>query len=208
MIFLNKRAAAVALGVVALVFVAVIIVGFYLTKHQGEQAGSHTDKAVFRFNESVAPGWWSDGSIEQSVDDFTDDQVTKDNLAASLITVNRGDRGKSADCFATYYYWNKPVDPGAALQEMVRRSTEGDDSVKLILLRSHTIRIDTSSGTREVQMHQYEFTGAGSKTRAKGAQFGYANLENGHIEIRGYCNEANQLEGTLAGLRSVSLRIK
>ena len=203
MALLNKKRTLIGSVIALLILGCFVIVALWNTKRQTEAVDSVTSGPMFHFDKSKAPGWWSDGNVVQNASDFTGGQVTKDNLASSLITINQGERGKSSDCFVTYYYWDKPVDPSVALAKMEKQSVGESSSVVLVPLRTQMATIDTNVGKKELQIHQYEFTGSGSATRAKGVQFGYISLDKGHIEMRGYCNKADQLIDTVSALQSI-----
>lgn len=205
----NKKIAAIliALGVFVIAGIASVIV-FRMMMPQTflkEAAVNHPQGPVFMFHDTAAPGWWSGGNISDSIDNYTGDQITKDDISVASMSVSQGKRNEPGNCFVSYYFWEKNIKPAEALVAMERRSIEGETNVSLSPLGQHKLKIDTYEGQKEYTLHQYEFTGSGSANRAKGAQFGYVSLNDGYIEMRSYCNKADQLKDTLIVLPAVSL---
>lgn len=192
--------------VILLAFASILTVVLTQSSNRPLQnTGAANNKPSFHFDSLRATGWSSSGNIRQDFRDYTGGQVTKDDLATAQISISQGAPNKPANCFIDYYYWEKAVNPAIALAEMKQRSVEGDADVMLNSLGIQTLTISTPDGIKELELNQYEFTGPGSKTRAKGVQFGYLPLSNGYIEVRSYCNTTEQLTDALPALRAVSL---
>lgn len=208
---LKNKKHAILVSLLILSLIAAAVAGIWILAQdepttKAQDKNTQQQKPAFVFDKTKAPGWWSGGNNWPDIKDFTSGHVTKDDISVASISVGQGEYGKPGNCFVDYYYWDKNVDPTQALIAMEERSIKGMTNVQLTPRGVHPLKIDTPEGTKEYQLHQYEFTGAGSSTFAKGAQFGYIPLTKGHIEIRSYCNTADQLPNTATPLTAVSLK--
>lgn len=206
---LRKNKISVLVVTVGLLVVASVTGGvlFYgKNKALADTKASNTDKPTFMFDETKAPGWWSGGNNWPDIKDYTGGQVTETDLPVASISVGQGESGSMGDCFVDYYLQKQTLsDVAAAVSEMEKRSVDGGDNITLSPLGVQAIKIETLDGVKTYQLHQYEVTGAGNTKRAKGVQFGYMPLKSGRIEVRSYCNEADQLDETLPAIKAVRL---
>lgn len=205
----KKRAFLASLLIVGLI--ATAVAGIWILAQdepttKAQDKNTQQQKPAFVFDKTKAPGWWSGGNNWPDIKDYEGNQMTKEDLPVADLSASQGEPNKPSDCSVSYFYWDKIVDPAQALVAMEERSIKGTTNVQLIPRGVHPLKIDTPEGTKEYQLHKYEFTGAGSSTFAKGAQFGYIPLTKGHIEIRSYCNTADQLPDTVTPLTAVSLK--
>jgi hypothetical protein len=197
------------ISISALVVIGAIGVGvmFIITNNRElVKTAEVSDKPAFHYDRATSPGWYGGVNNWPNMDDYTGDQIAKDDLPVVSTTVSQGESGKPSDCFVNYFYWDKQIDPVVALEEMKKFTVGAGDALYLETITTHTISMDTPEGVKEFQLHQYNLAGSGSDQVAKGAEFGFVPLSKGYIDIRGYCNQSSQLSTTLPAILSVSLK--
>ena len=53
--------------------------------------------------------------------------------------------------------------------------------------------MDTPEGSKELTLSQYDLQGAEGEKMLRGAAFGYVDLSKSYIEVRAYCDTAEDL---------------
>lgn len=159
--------------------------GFYLASRSEPQASADTNAqtspSLFSF--TGADGWRKGPSNETSMALFNSDDT----------------------CFAYVHYKPGTVD---ALVE-VAKTREGwtSDGYGVTDLGIQTIKIQTAGEGKSYELHQSSVVTPKGMTKLYGAhQHGYQQLEEGYLEIHGYCNEVEQLIGIVPALEAISMR--
>lgn len=106
-----------------------------------------------------------------------------------------------------YGYYAGPIDVTAALKAVTAYSVDKTSDLGIKPLGEKTVIMNTSEGPKEFQVHQYEFTGEDSRSMAKGVQFAYVPLKDGYIQIKGYCETADELVGSELALSAVGFKL-
>ena len=169
------------------------------------EAKETVQKPSFAFDASQASGWWAGDNNWPKIEDFTGDQVSESDLPIVQMSVAQGTPDAPGSCFVMYLYNKGPVDPAAALTEMKNRTIQGDSGLSLQEIGAPARTIGTFEGVKEYTLHQYGLTGSSGSKIARGAAFGYATLKDGYIEMRGYCETADQIVDTLPVFGAVKL---
>jgi len=182
--------------------------GFYVADavQPQEKAGTQVERPSFTFDAAIAPDWFSGANYWPDANEYTGNQVTEADLPVVSMTVNLGTATKPGPCFITYSYKNGPIDVAAEIKNIEIFSVNKSEGLILSKLGEKSVTMKTSEGSKDYQINQYEFAGPGSSSMAKGAQFAYIPLKDGHVEIRGYCETAEQLADTMPALLAVGFK--
>jgi len=128
-------------------------------------------------------------------------------MALVNMNINIGTKAAPGPCFAMYGYYAGPIDVTAALKAVTAYSVDKTSDLGIKPLGEKTVIMNTSEGPKEFQVHQYEFTGEDSRSMAKGVQFAYVPLKDGYIQIKGYCETADELVGSELALSAVGFKL-
>lgn len=199
----NKRIAALFI----LAGLIIISVGGYFLYSTFLNKASSNKTYSFNLDITKAPGWWTGGSHWPDAKDFEGDSEELPNV--SLIAFEGKDEASIVDgkCFVSASYYNETVDVNAALKTR-EDGARGDGSIAFEPIGTAPLTMQTPKGEITYNMHRYEFSGPGSETIQRGAQFAYIALDKGHLAIFGYCQEASQLNSTNAVLNAISFNKK
>lgn len=105
-------------------------------------------------------------------------------------------------CFTSLEYKTGVVDPATALEKIRADLVSMDYTVALN--DTATKRLKSGGQELQFQLNQYSVTGLGSGGIAKGGQeFGYLQLTDGYIEVKGFCDTADQLPTSIEALQAV-----
>lgn len=187
-------------------------------------------KPKFVFDTEKFPDWATNGNVYTDPDSITDyGGGDKDNVSVSGINIGQCKTGSScgrlvekcdphdknntyckqlADdtentpCSVSAYYSEKNIDPSVAVGNELEKwsqfgTTPTEVSVKTLIMQ-------TFDGEKDYQFYQYD-TNNKDATYKRGSAFGFISLNKGHVEVRGVCWRADQLDTTLPILSSVRL---
>jgi hypothetical protein len=106
------------------------------------------------------------------------------------------------DCFTSVEHKTGSIDVAAELQKNQDSLTSGGYTAAPGAIQSVTLQ--TSTGPEQYTLRQYSVTGAGSAGTVKGGQeYGYVQLPDSYVEIKGYCDTADQLSATIPALQAI-----
>jgi len=123
------------------------------------------------------------------------------------MNINAGTATQPGTCFIMHFYKAGSIDVTAALQALKTESAGDTEGLLFTELATHPMTINTSEGTKDYTLYQYEFSGPASKSMAKGSQFAYVPLKDGYIEIKGYCEVASDLANTIPAFSAVGFKL-
>jgi len=195
---MHKKQTILTLACVGLL---VIIAGF-VTFHFVTAAQAAQPKTAFTFRAEKAPEWWAGKNNYPKEDETVSYQGSTEDLPAVALTVAQGTEAVPKNCFVNYFYWQKSVNPAAALEDMKARTTEGG-GLSLREIDTHELTMNNVPYT----LHQYEITGEDNDNVASGVEFAYIPYGDGYIEARGYCETVGQLPVTLPAFDAVELKL-
>lgn len=193
-----------ALVIITPIAVAIATILILLTTLQAQPAPEIT-KPLFTFNESAAPGWWAAENWHGSNDDSTVDQADDKSLITGRNYAS-GTREQPGTCFVMYFYKEGSVDVASAIQEITDKSANKEAGESMQKLDTHNYTLQTFEGTKDFELHQYNLVGGEANQTASGIEVAFIPLDDGHVEIRGYCEKADQLEQTLNIFKAVELK--
>lgn len=189
-----------------LTFLVALIVDGSFQYYRSTHTPARNTHFSFSFDGTKAPGWWSGTDNWPSVQQQGGDQATIKNPTIVQMSVAQGSPTKPGACFVMYFYKKGSINIGNTLNDMKASVTKGDAGLVLDESNAITLTINTFEGTKRLQLHQYSLSGSPGNTTTRGIEFGLAQLGDGYIEIRGYCEIAAQIDDTLPALNSVSLK--
>lgn len=188
-------------------------------------------KPRFVFDTAAFPDWASSGNVWVNPADITDygggakedlptadismQQCTTGSNCSKLVEKCRPRKGEGNECkqlakytldtpcFVSVYYIEKNIDPSKAIADELKQWTTLSDQTP-IEVGIQTLTMQTPEGNQTYQFHQYD-TNSKDASYKRGIALGFVPLEKGHIEVRGDCWQASQLDNTLPILRAVSL---
>ena len=111
----------------------------------------------------------------------------------------------SNGCFTSLEYKTGVVNPATALEKIRSDLVSMDYTVSPATTATTTLKSDGRD--LQFQLNQYSVTGTGSGGKAKGGQeFGYLQLTDGYIEVKGFCDTADQLPTSIEALQEVEYK--
>ena len=179
----------------------------------------NSGKPNFILDTAKFPDWASTGNIygegTAPVTSFSAQQCAPGSECSNLVEGCRTMKGEGSQCEALnrhtkdgcmvqLYYFKQAIDPKVAVSDELKEwSSFGTKPTKTGV---KTLTMRTSEGDKEYQFYQYD-TNNSDDMYKRGSAFGFVALKDGHIEVRGVCKEASQLDQTLPILNAVSLKV-
>jgi len=204
----NKRIIILAtLTAIGILGIGVAILFTTMKAEAEAESSRQSQKPTFSFESSSVPSWWVGDNYWSDTGEAVSEKSLDADVPIVTMTVSQGTQEVPGGCFVTYSYLKGPIDTAVALKSMETRSVEYSEGLSLDKIGAQLVTMNTSEGSKEYQLHQYEFTGPASNTVAKGAQFAYVPLKDGYIEVRSYCEEAEQLAATSIVFSAVSFKL-
>ena len=187
---------------VVLVIVIAAIGGYFLYTTLTKQENKEYS---FILDTGKVTGWWTAGSYWPDPKDSQ--EITQDLPIVSMIAFEGQDEASIVDgkCFLSTSYYDTTIDIKAALLDR-EKGAKGDGSIIFEPIATMPMTMLTPNGEIKYDIHRYEFSGPGSETIQRGAQFAYVPLEKGHLALFGYCQEANQLSSTDTALKAIAFK--
>lgn len=187
-----------------LIIFATIVSGIFFTLHRNKSTRMEDARiSSFSFDGSKAPEWWSGGSANPRAGVSKDYIGNVSDLPVADIALHQGKRESVGNCFVSYAYYDSDIDVVAAIERKERQAVTGKNTLSLKKIAVIPLKLQTSKGGKEYQMHQYAVEGAYQETLMRGIEFGYLQLAHGYIEVDGNCNLPKQLSETSPALKSV-----
>lgn len=163
---------------------------------------------IFVFESTLAPGWVSEGNInpQDSVKGQYETSQIKKLPVASLAVLQR-ESEESKNCFVAFSYFDYPED-SEKLQKNIEEQTASDKTLIVKKLEPYRSKLDTPEGKKEFTLHQYDLQSTKGEKMLRGAAHGYIELNKAYIEIRAYCDTAQDLNvlSLPLGLGAVKLK--
>lgn len=184
-----------------------IIAGFvFWHKNANDEAGVTQARPKFVFDNAAFPGWWTVGNAHPQ--DTAGNKAG--NMPISSISIHQckedaecSEETALGNCFVGADYFKGTIDPEQAIAEKIKQIESLDDTtIREIDIKPHAMH--TIEGDKNYQLHQYDYE-TGTYTILRGSAFGYIPLNNGYIEVRSICTDANQLDATLPVLSAIRL---
>ena len=189
-------------------------------------------KPKFTFDAAKFPDWATTGNIFMNPDDITDDfQASKEDSSISGIIVNQCETGSNcnklmekciphkgigedckqleqktvnANCFVSIYYSKQAIDINTAKSDELKQWSGFGTAPTEIGVETLTMR--TQEGDKNYELYQFD-TNNKDATYRQGSAFGFISLNDGHIEVRSICWQADQLDETLPVLSAIQLEV-
>lgn len=188
------------------------------------------NKPKFTFNTAEFPDWATVGNVYINPDDITDNGgKSKDDISISSLNVTQckadsncnklvekcvPHKGGGEDCKKLEQDTNDTHCSVSAYykKQIINVDTAKDNELK----QWHTFTIEptevdvktltmsTPEGDKYYKLYQYD-TNNQDATYKRGSAFGFISLDSGHVEVRGVCNKASQLDETLPVLSAIRL---
>lgn len=178
---------------------------YYQSQTKVEE-GVAIQKPAFSFNSSKATGWWTGGSMS-GTDNISDARKNgAQNLPSASIAIAQGTSNAPGACFVMFFYQKGAIDADIVLETMKADATKGHEGLSLKEIGTKQPTVKTFEGEKNYILHQYNLVGAPGEGIARGVEFGYLPLGEGYIEVRGYCEAADQLIDTLPVFHAVELK--
>jgi len=137
-----------------------------------------------QFSTSGTPGWWQGATNKTSMALFQN----------------------THDCFVSVQYYGGTVDAASELQKLsASQAGTGGSSTPSATL---PMTLQTSSGQRQYDLHQYSLTSGDGEALMRGLELGYVQLAGGYVKVEGHCNTPDQLAATTSALQSVMFKEK
>lgn len=193
----KKLIALVTVGPLLLALVS----GFIAYKNLQAEITPQESKPLFTFEESKAPGLWAADNWHGSSGAEASDESTI--TGRNFFT---GTREQPGTCFVMYFYKKGSVDVASAIEKIANESANKDAGESMQKLGTLNYAMQTIDGTKEFELHQFNLVGGSANQTASGIEVGFIPLSEGYIEIRGNCENAEQLEQTLPVFEAVGLK--
>lgn len=111
----------------------------------------------------------------------------------------------SNGCFTSLEYKTGVANPATALEKIRADLVSMDYTVSPGATATTSLKSDGRD--LQFQLNQYSVSGMGSGGEAKGGQeFGYLQLTDGYIEVKGFCDTADQLPTSIEALQAVEYK--
>lgn len=188
-------------------------------------------KPQFVFAAAQFPDWATSGNVYANLNDTTGDGGEgKTDVPISGINISQCKAGSNCSmlvqkcdphdknntycrqldedttdthCSVSAYYKEQTIDPSVAVADELKQWSKFGTTPTEV--GTKTLAMVTPDGSKSYQFYQYD-TNNKDATYKRGSAFGFIPLSNGHIEVRGVCWEARQLDEVLPTLNAVSLK--
>ncbi len=163
--------------------------------------------AVFIFNESKAPGWWSaeNYNSQASTKNYEGSEPI-DKLSVASMNVFKGKKGEfKTACFVMFSYYDYAVD---VAQLKKNKDSESLSSGSMKNVGESTLSFDVFNTPKDFTLTKYELTGPDAENAMKGMSYGWVNTGSGHISVSGVCPTAGELDDTVQVIGAMSLSEK
>ncbi len=205
---INKKTVLVIV-VAILVLTAGVPLFFWLQKPTKDQSNTEP-RPAFTFNTTQAPGWYTGGNNWVNPDDFTGDQMRKDELPKADMSVHQGSNEQdiiNGHCFTMAAYFDKSINVEDERKRKLT-STTADDGRIVTEVGVSNLKLATYEGVKDFQLHKYDISGPAAKDLQRGMADGYVQLSNGYVNIQSICQESAQLDETLPVFAATSLEMR
>lgn len=166
------------------------------------------NKPTFKFDDNRFSGWWSSGNTYTTNEDYDQALDKEAVLPASSLAIHEDSEPNSSNkaCFVNYSHYEHTVDTAIALDKFKQQTIKGRES-NLILeeVNVQSLEINTHEGPKQYQLHQFDMQGAHTGNLLRGISYGHIPLSKGYVDIRSYCNSAEDLPKVLHVLSAVEI---
>lgn len=202
--------------VISLLVIMAGVAGFIIQDGIVAEAGKEVSdknkgKPRFVYDYAQQEGWLTAGNVWHDPADAADSTIEVEWPIAD-ISVHRCKVASQCeipekdtiggDCFVTASYNKSQVDPQKAVAEKIEENRKFDMTVQEVGVK--TLTMSTPEGTKEYQLHKFDFAVGGDEI-LRGNALGFIALNKGHIDVRSVCAETSQLDETLPALQAIRL---
>lgn len=200
----NKKKNSIVIILIAVALLIALVAGL-LAWSKLSTLTTADARPTFVFNKAQAPGWWGGVNNWPEESDFEGGHQGSEELPVASMVIYQGTEAQPGDCFVMSSYKNGTVDIDTKLKERRDAMLRDDgDGPSLEFISSTQQTIQTPEGTKDYAFYQYDFTLPGQEVQ-KGYAFGFVNLANGYIEIRGVCSTVDKFPSVQPGLAAIRL---
>lgn len=185
--------AVIIMVIVGVAVTAMIRSGFFVAD---DDTAANESSYEFVFNENNAENWWA-GDNNQAGGDDPKVMVQR--------TIAQGTEEAPGACFVMFYYKLGIVTEANVLARLEEQAIIRD-TTSLVEAGTKDVSIDVFGASKKFQIHQYRIDGATSAKTVEGVEFGVIVLDDGYVEVRGYCEDADQLGDTVQVFDAVELK--
>ena len=157
---------------------------------QVTQVDTDNDPSTYMFAADDLEGWWRGGGESTSP------------YRKIGITLHTDRQNDEHSCFVDAGYHKGLVDVTAELNRRYQAAESGGHIVTPTDIKELTMQ--TSGEPLQYELHQSTVTMSDNQEKLMGGQgFGFIQLTDGYIRIMGYCEQPEDLPGTLPALESI-----
>jgi hypothetical protein len=160
------------------------------------------DTSAFVFESSKASGWWTAGIIDSGSQKPS--QSSNAPVPTKTMIIAQGTKEQpTGDCFVEFNYWaDSSKDLSQAFGDIAAAGSP--DSLVPTKVTDHAMKTDAVD--TPYQVHQYSLTGPDVAQMSTGEEFAVLKAGTGYVDIRGYCETADQLAVIEPVFSAVSFR--
>ena len=188
------------------------------------------DKPKFTFNTNEFPDWVTSGNtfhndnqdgsqhtamlIDQCQAGSDCSSLMDDSLKADKCETTSKQQCEKLQlatdagaCMVHLYHFNYTIKPDEAITDYLNSNTEFEKAgfkVTTSEIDVKTLSMNTPEGDKTYKLHQYNSDNKSGDYKS-GVSLGYIPLKNSHIEIKGICDNSDQLDEVLPILNAVRL---
>lgn len=148
-------------------------------------AETRDNKAIeSMFSFSDPQGWWQGVTTKTSMVVF--------------------DNNSSHACFVMLEYISGSVDADSEINKINAELTKHGENYAITPLDTKKLELHTTAGPVGYELRQSSVTTPPGSSKVKGGQaFGYIQLSDGYVEIKGYCDTPEQLGSIMPALEAI-----
>lgn len=189
-----------------------VVVGAYFLVYQPKSSATDALKVdpykqlQFTFDGAKAPGWQA-GVNAYPLSDPDTAKITSDEPIPGVTMKTTYDTGAAGlqGCFVRYMYWSGAL-PGDILAQREADRTKGT-AMQLTPFATSEMTMGTKDGQKTYTLHHYSLDGSyGNEELMRGVAFGFFEVSGGYVEVRAYCDTAQNLVRIHDVVRAVSLQ--